>query len=86
MNNYKKLTAHMVALGATLGACSFMAASPSLAEAPDPVVVAQVDQVDSAKEARPVKTKRVYLGRAPYICSPSGYGQKARCFLRSSLQ
>lgn len=28
----------------------------------------------------------VYLGRAPYICTPSGFGQKAKCLLRSSLE
>lgn len=26
----------------------------------------------------------VYPGSAPYICSPSGFGQKSRCFARSS--
>ncbi|WP_253958260.1 hypothetical protein [Rhizobium sp. WYJ-E13] len=26
-----------------------------------------------------------YPGSAPYICSPSGFGQKSRCFARSSL-
>lgn len=26
-----------------------------------------------------------YLGSAPYICSPSGFGHKSRCFARSSL-
>lgn len=24
-----------------------------------------------------------YHGSAPYICSPSGFGQKSRCFLRT---
>jgi hypothetical protein len=33
--------------------------------------------------ARP-EVKRLYLGRAPYICGPSGFGQRSRCFLRSS--
>ena len=28
------------------------------------------------------ETKTAYLGSAPYICSPSGFGQKSRCFLR----
>jgi len=26
-----------------------------------------------------------YHGSAPYICSPSGFGQKSRCFARPSL-
>ncbi len=25
-----------------------------------------------------------YLGRAPYICTPSGFGRTSSCFLRSS--
>jgi hypothetical protein len=27
-----------------------------------------------------------YLEGAPYICTPSGFGEKAKCFLRSSLR
>ncbi len=30
------------------------------------------------------RLKRVYLGRAPWICSPSGFGRRANCFLRAS--
>ncbi|MFC5760196.1 hypothetical protein [Rhizobium sp. GCM10022189] len=26
----------------------------------------------------------IYPGSAPYICSPSGFGQKSRCFARTS--
>jgi hypothetical protein len=26
-----------------------------------------------------------YHGSAPYICSPSGFGQKSRCFARPSI-
>ncbi|WP_420852307.1 hypothetical protein [Rhizobium mesosinicum] len=29
-------------------------------------------------------TAAVYPGSGPYICSPSGFGQKSRCFARSS--
>jgi hypothetical protein len=28
---------------------------------------------------------RGYLGSAPWICSPSGFGQKSRCFARPSI-
>ena len=31
-----------------------------------------------------VRGLRLY-GGSPYICTPSGFGQKARCFLRSSI-
>ena len=41
---------------------------------------------DRAK--RPAKATidvAAYHGSAPYICSPSGFGQKSRCFARPSL-
>ncbi|HEY9212292.1 MAG TPA: hypothetical protein VIQ29_05475 [Ancylobacter sp.] len=28
-------------------------------------------------------TMNGYLGRAPYICTPSGFGRKSTCFLRT---
>ncbi|MCX8279133.1 hypothetical protein OSJ77_02915 [Phyllobacterium sp. 0TCS1.6C] len=34
------------------------------------------------KLGRPVATKASYLGRAPWICTPSGFGQTSRCFPR----
>ncbi|MBY5762060.1 hypothetical protein HFO06_02875 [Rhizobium leguminosarum] len=33
---------------------------------------------------RPARTV-AYHGSAPYICSPSGFGQKSRCFARPSI-
>ena len=32
------------------------------------------------KEAKIIQTS--YLGRAPYICTPSGFGSTSRCFMR----
>lgn len=29
------------------------------------------------------RTKKAYLGRASYICSPSGFGRKSSCFKRN---
>ncbi|WP_312363065.1 hypothetical protein [Ensifer sp.] len=48
--------------------------------------VIQVADGDDIVEPLPAR-KRVtaYIGRAPYICSPSGFGHTSRCFLRSSL-
>lgn len=38
---------------------------------------------DDAVNTQPTRASRTaYLGSAPYICSPSGFGQKSRCFLR----
>ena len=36
-------------------------------------------------EAQPVRIamNQPYPGNAPYICTPSGFGNKARCFLRA---
>lgn len=33
--------------------------------------------------AKKNRTKEAYLGRAPWICTPSGFGQTARCFQRA---
>ena len=30
----------------------------------------------------PKLVRSAYLGRAPYICTPSGFGSTSRCFLR----
>ncbi|KDR89191.1 hypothetical protein L905_21325 [Agrobacterium sp. TS43] len=30
----------------------------------------------------PAVSRQSYSGSSPYICSPSGFGQKSRCFLR----
>jgi len=57
------------------------------------VVVASVPHATKAfaysAEPKSIAPTRVnaaeYPGSAPYICSPSGFGQKSRCFARSSL-
>lgn len=36
----------------------------------------------AAPEVRTVS----YLGHAPYVCSPSGFGARSKCVLRSSLK
>ncbi|MEI1250174.1 hypothetical protein [Rhizobium aouanii] len=33
----------------------------------------------------PTVRTAAYHGSAPYICSPSGFGQKSRCFARPSI-
>ncbi|TCU35196.1 hypothetical protein [Rhizobium azibense] len=39
--------------------------------------------VASNKAAAPVSAGfKVYYGSAPWICTPSGFGQKSRCFAR----
>jgi hypothetical protein len=37
-------------------------------------------------ERHSVQPTRLYLGSAPYICTLSGFGRTARCFLRASVQ
>jgi hypothetical protein len=37
------------------------------------------------RPARATIDVATYHGSAPYICSPSGFGQKSRCFARPSL-
>ncbi|WP_457583937.1 hypothetical protein [Ensifer canadensis] len=47
------------------------------------IKVAEDDDIVSPLPAR--RRVTAYLGRARYICSPSGFGHTSRCFLRSSL-
>lgn len=49
-----------------------------------PTVNRAVPVVNRALKAEPPArtVKATYLGRAPYICTPSGFGQKSGCFLR----
>ncbi|KZS57168.1 MULTISPECIES: hypothetical protein [Rhizobium] len=58
------------------------------------VVVVEAPRVSKAyaypasrTERRAAATVRTvaYHGSAPYICSPSGFGQKSRCFARPSI-
>ncbi|MBB6163511.1 MULTISPECIES: hypothetical protein [Rhizobium] len=44
-----------------------------------PVLIALKDE---APEDGDLKGASSYLGSAPYICTPSGFGRKAHCFLR----
>lgn len=44
-----------------------------------PVAIAMRDE--TGEDADPQGSSS-YLGRAPYICTPSGFGRKAHCFLR----
>jgi hypothetical protein len=40
-----------------------------------------------ARAGSPVVIRTVnYLGSAPYICTPSGFGERSKCFLRSSVR
>ncbi len=43
--------------------------------------VAATKSASSSKSAKMASAN--YLGRAPYICTPSGFGSKTRCFNRS---
>lgn len=50
--------------------------------------VAKAYAYPADRAERPAKTTidiAAYHGSAPYICSPSGFGQKSRCFARPSL-
>lgn len=43
--------------------------------------IATTKTTASTKQTKVASTN--YLGRAPYICTPSGFGSKTRCFNRS---
>ncbi|NTE58437.1 hypothetical protein G6M78_25510 [Agrobacterium tumefaciens] len=43
---------------------------------------AAVTLVADTSSGTPSISRQSYSGSSPYICSPSGFGQKSRCFLR----
>ncbi|MDZ7928167.1 MAG: hypothetical protein U5L46_14455 [Agrobacterium sp.] len=43
---------------------------------------AAVTLVADAYDTPTISPRHSYSGSSPYICSPSGFGQKSRCFLR----
>jgi hypothetical protein len=36
----------------------------------------------AVKQKAPKLVRSAFLGRAPYVCTPSGFGSTSRCFLR----
>jgi hypothetical protein len=46
----------------------------------------QIALLATADNSAPNAIENSHLGRAPYICTPSGFGHLAHCFLRSSLK
>ena len=65
---------------ATTSSVSNVAGYPGLLIEKKPAIREKAD-----KKVLPVKLSGdVYPGRAPYICTPSGFGQTSTCFLRSS--
>ncbi|ARO21906.1 hypothetical protein CO659_29130 [Rhizobium sp. S9] len=83
--------ATLLAIGAT--ACAVVD-NDTAAIAKKNVVVVETTPASKAytypenRTARPAAARArivAYHGSAPYICSPSGFGQKSRCFARPSI-
>ncbi|WP_133304814.1 hypothetical protein [Mesorhizobium sp. DCY119] len=67
-------------MSATTSSVSNVSGYPELLIDKKPVV-----QEKASKSVLPVRlTSGVYAGRAPYICTPSGFGRTSSCFLRGS--
>ncbi|MFC3071455.1 hypothetical protein [Phenylobacterium soli] len=86
-----------VATAAAVSALAFAAAAqaqpgPKEADAqpisgPISGIVQAEPAAGGSQTAAPAEVKpALYAGRAPYICSPSGFGERSKCFLRSSLR
>ncbi|HEV7305682.1 hypothetical protein [Ensifer sp.] len=75
-----------------IGETPLFAASQSSAYASPAVKVRKEEKQLQVAEAEddiiipaPARSRTTaYLGRAPYICSPSGFGRTSHCFLRAS--
>lgn len=81
----------LLAIGQT--ACT-IASNDIAAVAKKNVVVVEAPRVSKAYAYPASSTERpaaapvravAYHGSAPYICSPSGFGQKSHCFARPSI-
>ena len=72
---------------AVIGETPLFASSRPNADANPSVKLGKVTEADGHVVApQPVKKRTAAdLGRAPYICSPSGDGRTSHCFLRASL-
>ena len=59
----------------------------SLRQASDEGIAARPSRQDRTvdKRQQAVRAQEAYYGRAPYICTPSGFGRTASCFLRVRL-
>ena len=47
---------------------------------------AQLNEETHPSEDGSTSSKNRFLGRAPWICTPSGFGQTASCFRRTGLR
>lgn len=61
---------------------SHRVSAPKKSYAYDKPSVTLVSSVEAESEPAVAVTKVNDLGSSPYTCSPSGFGQKARCYLR----
>jgi hypothetical protein len=64
----------LLGLTVTLASCSFDRAS----------IFASADGQEYKMRLPATTRMATYLGRGPYICSPSGFGHKSRCVARAS--
>lgn len=62
-------------------ATAALLAATTIAPAQSPLPAGERYEVAANAKVRSV---RLY-GSSPYICTPSGFGRKARCYLRSSI-
>ncbi|MGY5811246.1 hypothetical protein ACXHXG_26525 [Rhizobium sp. LEGMi198b] len=89
-NNRMKLLLKIVTPALIVAVCAAMpmnmAAAQSIsAERGDQNVIKPADSKKKTIKSKNVSAKTakpIYLGGAPYICTPSGFGHTSRCFLR----
>lgn len=87
-NHNRPLLGAALFMGAWLSLAAPAAASSGGDHVDARPVSAAVDALpfwrDEATAARSERRPRA-LGRAPYLCTPSGFGRIARCYLRGQL-
>lgn len=87
---YNKFGKGLVTTGFVGLACASVAMSGAAVASPTAEIAVPQPHANGQEEAAGEKSKlamaQSYLGHAPYICTPSGFGNKARCFLRASIR
>lgn len=84
-NKNTLIYAGILGVAAVLATASVSQAAESYKGAGQQAKLQQVNLVTPNVHRTNVVIHQAYFGHAPYICTPSGYGQRAHCSLRASV-
>lgn len=82
LKRYAAIAISSLLLAMSAGAAPAAADGYRKAISPRAAEAASIWSKPKAAPGKKTRTKEAYLGRAPWICTPSGFGQTTRCFQR----